>query len=88
MTSASGDVYYVKSMNWRYVGVAGGSIPQTADFSLNPQVTPGAYSLVVSGAGIQSTPVRVTVGTGLDTVTLLPSLTGQLRWRRPNIRPR
>ena len=75
MTSASGNVYYARSMNWSYIGIAGGSTPQTVDFTMNSQVTSGTYSLVVSGAGLQSPPVRVTVaaGSGGATITQLPS---------------
>ncbi len=72
MTNASGAAYYARTTNWSYIGVGGGSTPQTVDFALNAQILPGAYSLVVSGAGIQSEPVLVSVSSDLRTVSLLP----------------
>lgn len=73
MTSASGNVYYAKTTNWSYVGVGGGSTPQSVDFTLNSQLTAGTYSLIVSGAGIQSTPVPVAISSDLNTITLSPT---------------
>jgi len=69
LVSASGGVYYARTTNWSYIGVAGGSLAQTVDFTLNPQMLPGNYSLIVSGAGISSNPLAVTVGSGLATIT-------------------
>jgi hypothetical protein len=59
--SANGEVYYCRTTNWSSVGVAGGSTPQTVNFTLNPAITAGSYSLVVSAAGISSAPVSFIV---------------------------
>jgi hypothetical protein len=61
MTNAAGDVFYARSSNWSSTSVDGGTTPETVNFTLNPRVTPGNYSLVVSGAGISSVPVAVNI---------------------------
>lgn len=58
MTNAAGNVFYARSSNWSSI-VEGGTTPETVNFTLNPGVTPGDYSLVVSGAGISSSPVTI-----------------------------
>ena len=75
LTSLSGDVYYARTSNWSYIGVGGGSLPQTVDFTLNPRMSAGIYALRVSGAGIASQPVMVTVSSDLSTVSLIPATT-------------
>jgi hypothetical protein len=60
MTNAAGNVFYARSSNWSAI-VDGGTTPETVTFTLNPGVTPGDYSLVVSGAGISSIPVTVNI---------------------------
>jgi len=45
------------------VAVAGGATPETVNFTLNPSVTPGNYSMVVSGAGISSFPIFINITT-------------------------
>jgi uncharacterized protein (TIGR03437 family) len=70
LTNSAGAVYYCRTSNWSYIGVGGGSTPQTVDFTLHPAVTAGDYSLVVSGAGLRSKPVLVRVASDLRTVTI------------------
>ncbi len=60
LTSSTGKVFYAKSTNWSSVNV-GDTSPQTVNFTLNPAITPGTYSVIVSGAGIQSAPQFVTI---------------------------
>jgi len=73
--NAAGNVYYGQTTNWSYTGVAGGSTPQTVDFTLNPKMPAGSYSLVVSAAGISSNPTAVTVTTDLSHVVVVPMVT-------------
>ena len=61
MTNDAGYVFYARSSNWSSTSVDGGTTPETVNFTLNPRVTPGNYSLVVSGAGISSVPVAVNI---------------------------
>jgi len=61
LISSSGNVYYCRTSNWSSVGVATGSTPQTVNFTLNPSITAGKYSLVVSAAGISSAPANITI---------------------------
>ncbi len=61
MTNSSGNVFYARTTNWSNTGVAGGSAPETVNFTLNPALTPGIYTVVVSGAGISSFPVILNV---------------------------
>ena len=59
---SAGNVYYAKTTNWSSYGVGTSTTPQTVNFTLNPTLTtPGNYSVVVSGAGIQSFPVIVNI---------------------------
>jgi hypothetical protein len=64
MTSATGNVYYARTTNWSKVGVDGGASSETVNFTLNPAITPGNYSLVVSGAGIASFPTAINITAG------------------------
>ncbi len=61
LVNATGNVYYCRTTNWSSTAVAGGSMPQTVDFTLNPAVTAGNYVLIVSGAGISSFPLAVNI---------------------------
>jgi uncharacterized protein (TIGR03437 family) len=72
--SASGLVYYAKTTNWSYIGVADGSLQQTVNFTLNPAMPAGSYSLIVSAAGISSNPVMVAVGAALTNISVIPTV--------------
>ena len=61
MTSSTGTVLYARTTGWSSTGVGGGAAPETVNFTLNPALTPGAYTVVVSGAGISSFPVILNV---------------------------
>jgi hypothetical protein len=62
MANGSGSVLYARTTNWTNFGVGTGTAPQTVNFTLNPSlVTPGPYSVVVSGSGISSFPVFVNI---------------------------
>jgi hypothetical protein len=61
MTSFTGNVYYARTTNWSSTGVDGGSSPETVNFTLNPSLPPGTYSVVVTGAGIPSFPLLVNI---------------------------
>ncbi len=61
LASPNGNVYYCRTTNWSSTSVAGGSTPETVNFTLNPAVKPGNYILVVSGSGITSFPVFVNI---------------------------
>jgi hypothetical protein len=58
MVNASGDVFYARSSNWSKIAV-GNNGSETVDFTLNPAITPGNYSLIVTGAGISSFPTFI-----------------------------
>lgn len=68
-SNAAGNVYYGRTSNWSYVGVGGGSAAQTVDFTLQPKMPAGLYSMTVSAAGLPSTPLGVTLGADLKTLT-------------------
>jgi len=55
MVDSHGDVLYARTSNWSKIAVGEDGI-ETVDFTPNPEVTPGHYSLIVSGAGISSFP--------------------------------
>ena len=59
LVNSSGNVYYSRTTNWSSVGVGVGSGSETVNFRLNSALTPGNYSLVVSGAGISSFPISI-----------------------------
>ena len=65
LVSDNGNVYYARTTNWSPIGVGTGATPQTVKFTLNPAMPAGAYSLIVSAAGISSDPVPFTVGPDL-----------------------
>jgi uncharacterized protein (TIGR03437 family) len=73
LTNAAGSVFYCRSFNWSYIGVGGGTLPQTVDFTLHPGVTAGDYALVVSGAGLRSQQVLVRISSDLHSIDLQPA---------------
>jgi hypothetical protein len=62
MVSSTGKVYYCRTTNWSAVGAVGSSsIIQTVNFTLHAGMPAGNYSAIVSGAGISSFPVAVSL---------------------------
>jgi hypothetical protein len=59
MVNSSGNVFYARTSNWSKIAVGTDTGSETVDFTLNPGVTPGDYSLIVSGAGISSLPSHI-----------------------------
>ncbi|HXP45467.1 MAG TPA: kelch repeat-containing protein [Candidatus Acidoferrales bacterium] len=59
MANLSGNVFYARTSDWSKIAVGDGARRETVDFRLNPGVTPGDYSLIVSGAGISSFPTLI-----------------------------
>ncbi len=59
MVNSSGNVFYARTSNWSKVAVGDGGGTEHVDFDLNPGITPGNYSLIVSGAGISSYPTFI-----------------------------
>jgi trimeric autotransporter adhesin len=70
------NVYYARTTNWSYIGVGGGSTPQTVNFTVDPSVPPGAYSLIVSAAGIASDAVSVTAPAPSPDLTITKTHSG------------
>jgi hypothetical protein len=64
LINSSGNVYYSRTTNWSSVGVGMGSGSETVNFRLNSALTPGNYSLVVSGAGMSSYPISIHISQG------------------------
>jgi hypothetical protein len=64
LVDSTGNTYYCRTTNWSSVGVATGNTPQTTNFTLNPAVTPGNYTLFVSAAGISSPGFAITITQG------------------------
>ena len=60
MVDSHGDVLYARTSNWSKVAVGEDGF-ETVDFTPNPEVTPGNYSLIVSGAGISSFPFPIEI---------------------------
>jgi len=58
MVNPSGNVFYARTSDWSKIAV-GDAGRETVEFTLNPGVTPGDYSLMVSGAGISSFPTFI-----------------------------
>ena len=50
----NGSVYYARTFNWSSTGVATGQRPESTDFSLPVDFTPGTYLLSVAANGIAS----------------------------------
>ena len=62
MVNSAGNVFYCRSTNWSAAGTVGSStVTQTVNFTLNSSMPPGTYSAIVSGAGISSFPVSVSI---------------------------
>ena len=61
LTNSAGKVFYCKTTNWSNLGVATGTAVETVSFQLNPAITAGSYSVVVTGAGISSSAVGLVV---------------------------
>lgn len=59
MVDSSGNVFYARAFDWSKIAVGNGAGQETVDFTLNPAITPGDYSLIVSGAGISSLPASI-----------------------------
>ena len=57
------------------MGVAGGNALQSVDFVLNPAMQPGAYSMIVSAAGLGSAPAMVTLSSDLTQISVAPIIT-------------
>jgi hypothetical protein len=62
LETATGNVYYARTTNWSYTGVAGGTTTESVAFTLNSATPAGAYSLIVTGAGLASSPFQVSIG--------------------------
>jgi hypothetical protein len=60
MVDSHGNVLYARTSNWSKIVVGEDGI-ETVDFTPNPEVTPGNYSLIVSGAGISSFPFPIEI---------------------------
>jgi len=60
MVSGSGRVYYARTTNWSKISIGLGGA-ETVNFTLNPRISPGHYALIVSGAGISSTPFEIQI---------------------------
>jgi hypothetical protein len=61
LTNSAGTVYYATTSNWSNLGVATGNTPESVTFTLPAGTPAGNYSLIVSGAGINSFPVAIHV---------------------------
>ncbi len=63
MVDSHGNVLYARTSNWSKIAV-GEDGSETVDFTPNPEVTPGNYWLIVSGAGISSFPFPIEIKRG------------------------
>ncbi len=61
LADASGNVFYCRTTNWSSTGVGQSTTPETVAFTLNPAITAGNYTLVVTGAGISSFPTFINI---------------------------
>jgi hypothetical protein len=57
----AGNVFYARTTNWNNVGVATDGAPESVNFTLQPGMVPGNYSLVVVGAGVTSFPIFINI---------------------------
>lgn len=64
LEDAAGHVYYGRTSNWSKTGVGQSVANETVDFTLKTGMAPGAYSVIVSGAGISSSPRCITITSG------------------------
>jgi len=62
LQDARGNVFYAQTKNWSSTLIGTRVASETVEFTLKPGMAPGNYSLVVSGAGVSSTPrcVKIT----------------------------
>jgi hypothetical protein len=60
LTNPAGQVYYCRTTDWNSSGVSK-SGAQSVNFTLNPSITAGNYVITVSGAGISSFPMFVSI---------------------------
>jgi hypothetical protein len=60
MVDSHGNVLYARTSNWSKIAVGDDGF-ETVDFTPNPEVTPGDYWLIVSGAGISSFPYPIEI---------------------------
>lgn len=61
LSTFTGNVYYCRTTNWSTVGIDGGSALETVNFTLNPGIIAGNYSMTVIGAGISSYPIAINI---------------------------
>jgi hypothetical protein len=72
-TNSTGTVYYATTSNWSLQGgVATGNTPETVTVTLPPGMPAGNYSMVVSGAGLNSFPVAFHVSSAPSVVLAPP----------------
>ncbi|MFZ0584165.1 MAG: kelch repeat-containing protein [Candidatus Acidiferrales bacterium] len=64
MVDEHGNVLYARTSNWSKVAVGAEAGIETVDFTPNPEITPGKYELIVSGAGISSFPFFIDIKQG------------------------
>jgi hypothetical protein len=64
MVDERGNVFYARTSNWSKVAVGAEAGIETVDFTPNPEITPGRYELIVSGAGISSFPFFIDIEQG------------------------
>ncbi len=76
LMNAAGTVYYTTTSNWNNLGVATGNAMETVTFTLPPNVPAGNYSLVVSGAGVNSFPVALNVSYTNPLVSFISGVPG------------
>jgi hypothetical protein len=61
LEDSAGHVHYARTSNWSKTGVGQSVANETVDFTLEPGMAPGDYSVIVSGAGISSMPRCMTI---------------------------
>jgi hypothetical protein len=76
LTNGAGIVYYATTSNWSNLGVATGNAVETVTFTLPSTVPAGRYSLVVSGAGVDSFPVALNVSYAAPLVAVVSGAPG------------
>ena len=58
---ALGHVFYARTTGWNNTGVATDGAPESVNFTLNPAMPSGNYSLTVVGAGVASFPAFINI---------------------------
>lgn len=71
LTESLGHVYYARTFNFSFLGVATGSTPVSADFALATGLPNGSFSLVAVANGIASGAVSFTPAPEPSTVAAL-----------------